>query len=60
MAFCLPHSLQDALRYALRSQKTGFGSRIGSNNFDHRGAFGDALRVLCHCFTCDCNEREQQ
>ena len=29
-------------------------------DFDHRGALGDALRVLCHCFTCDSNEREQQ
>ena len=45
MAFRLPHTLQDTLRYTLRSQKTGVGSRIGSNNFDHRGAFGDALRV---------------
>jgi hypothetical protein len=27
---------------------------------DHRGTFGDALRVLRHCFTCDGNEREQQ
>ena len=60
MAFRLSHSLQDALRYALRSQKTGFGLRIGSNSFDHRGAIGDALLVLCHCFTCDSNEREQQ
>ena len=60
MAFRLLHSLQDALRYALRSQNTGFGPRIGSNSFDHRGAFGNTLRVLCHCFTCDSNEREQQ
>ena len=59
MAFRLPHTLQDTLRYTLRSQKTGVGSRIGSNNFDHRGAFGDALRVLRHCFTYHSNEPEQ-
>ena len=58
MAFRLPHSLQDALRYALRSQYTGLGSRIGSNSVDHRGAVGDALRVLCHCFTCNSYKRE--
>ena len=60
MAFRLPDSLEDALRYALRSQYTGLQSRIGSNSIDHRGAFGDALCVLCHCFTCDSYEREQQ
>ncbi len=59
MAFRFPHSLQYALRYPLRSQNIGLGSRIGSNCFDHCGAFGDALRVLCPCFTHDSNEREQ-
>jgi len=59
MAFRLPHGLQDALRYALRSQNTG-GSRVGPNGFDHRGAFADALCVLCNCFTCDSNQHEQQ
>ena len=47
MAFRLPHSLQDALRYALRSQYTGLESGVISNSFDHRGAFADALGVLC-------------
>jgi hypothetical protein len=60
MAFRLPHGLQDALRYALRSQNTGLGSRIGSNNFDHCCAFGDALCVLCRCVACDSNKCEQQ
>ena len=60
MAFRLSHSLQDAFRYALRSQKTGVGARIRLNIFDHRSAFGDALCILCHGFTCDNNEREQQ
>src|SRR5260370_33407176 len=59
MAFRSSHGLQDALRYALRSQKAGVGSRIGPNDFDHRGAFRDALCVLAHCSTCDNNEREQ-
>jgi hypothetical protein len=52
MASRLSHNLQDALRYALRSQNIGLGSRVGSNSFDHCGAFGDALRVLRHCFRC--------
>ena len=60
MAFRLSHSLQDVFRYALRSQKTGVGERIRLNIFDHRSAFADTLYVLCHCFTCDGNEREQQ
>ena len=60
MALRLPHSFQDALRYALRSQCIGLGSRIGSNSFDHCGAFADTLPVLCHCFTCEGYEREQQ
>jgi len=60
MAFRLPNSLQDALPYSLRSQKTGVGSRIGSNSFHHRSAFGDALCVLRRCLTCGSNEREQQ
>src|ERR1700730_13045344 len=60
MAFRLPHGLQDALRYTLRSQKTGLGSRVSPNGFDHRGAFGDALCIPCHGFKCDNNESEQQ
>ena len=60
MAGGLPHGLQDALRYALRSQNTGLDSGIGSNSFDHCGAFGDALCVLRHCIACHTNEREQQ
>ena len=60
MAFRLPHSLQDTLRYALWSQNIGFRSGIGSNSFDHRGAFGEALCVLCDCSACGSNEREQQ
>ena len=60
MAFRLLHSRKDALRYALRSQYAGLGSRIGSDCIDHCGAFGHALRVLCHCFRCDNHEREQQ
>ena len=59
MAVRLPHGLQDALRYASRSQNTGLNSGIGSNSFDHCGAFGDALCVLRHCITCHNNEREQ-
>ena len=60
MAFRLSHSLQDTFRYALRSQKTRVGARIRLNIFDHRSAFADTLRVLCHCFTCHGNERERQ
>ena len=60
MAFRLSHSLQDAFRYALRSQKTEVGARIRLNIFDHRSAFTDTLCVLCHCFTCHGNERERQ
>jgi hypothetical protein len=61
MAFRLPHSLQDALRYTLRSQYTGLESRVGSNSIDHRGAFADALGVLlCQGFTRDSHECERQ
>jgi hypothetical protein len=60
MAFRLPHNLQDALRYALRSQNIGLGSRLGSNSFDHCGALTDALPILCHGFICDGYEPEQQ
>ena len=60
MAVRLPHGIQDALRYASRSHNTGLDSGIGSNSFDHCGAFGDALRFLSHCFPCDSNECEQQ
>jgi hypothetical protein len=59
MAFRLPHGLQDALRYALRSKKTGVGSRVSPNGFDHRGAFADAFCVFCRRFTGDSNQRER-
>src|SRR6267154_6811498 len=59
MAFRLPHGLQDALRYTLWSQKTGVGSRVSPNGFDHRGVFADAFCVLCRRFTRDSNQREQ-
>src|SRR4249920_4019649 len=59
MAFRLPHSLQDALRYALRSQKTGVRSRVSPYGFDHRGAFADAFCILGRSITCDSNQHEQ-
>jgi hypothetical protein len=59
MAFRLPHGLQDALRYALRSKKTGVASRVTPNGSDHCGPFADAFCVFCCRFTCDGNQREQ-
>ena len=59
-AFHLPDGVQDDLRYALRPQESGLGSRVGPNGFDHRGVFADAVCVRCRRLTCDSHQREQQ
>ena len=59
MALRLLYSVQDARRYALRSQKIGVGLYVSLNGFHHYGVFADARCVFCCRFTCNSNQRQQ-